>query len=386
MPMARYEAHLRRTEGRGLRAPAVRLDDKDGRKAQDGVSCSVCHQISKEKLGTRESFNGGFVVDPPDSDDNRPEYGPFEIEKGHTRIMRTSSEGFQPDQERPHPQVGTVRHVPHAVHEGAGPGRQGRSANCPSRCRTRSGCTASIKDKQSCQSCHMPVVKEQVPITRVLGEPREGCAAHVRRRELLHAADAEPLSRRPRGDGAAAGAGGGGGPDRAVPAVAGGAGLGGECRGGGRPAAGRGRRRESGGHKLPTAYPSRRAWLHVRGARCEPARSVFESGAVHADGSIEGNDNDADAPRSSRTTPRSASPTRCRSTNRSWWMRTARLTTGLLTAVRYVKDNRLLPHGFDKQTADKDIAVLGDAAGGRELHGRRGPGAVLGRRQRAGSV
>jgi hypothetical protein len=37
------------------------------------------------------------------------------------------------------------------------------------------------------------------------------------------------------------------------------------------------------------------------------------------------------------------------------------LTTGLLTAVRYVKDNRLLPHGFDKASASNDIAVVGDA-------------------------
>ena len=31
--------------------------------------------------------------------------------------------------------------------------------------------------------------------------------------------------------------------------------------------------------------------------------------------------------------------------------REGKVTTGLLTGVRFIKDNRLLPHGFDKQTA-----------------------------------
>jgi hypothetical protein len=36
-------------------------------------------------------------------------------------------------------------------------------------------------------------------------------------------------------------------------------------------------------------------------------------------------------------------------------------TTGLLKATHYLKDNRLLPRGFDKATAEKDIAVIGGA-------------------------
>ena len=39
-----------------------------------------------------------------------------------------------------------------------------------------------------------------------------------------------------------------------------------------------------------------------------------------------------------------------------------RVTTGLLKGTRFVKDNRLLPRGFDKSSAQPDIAVRGDAA------------------------
>jgi hypothetical protein len=38
------------------------------------------------------------------------------------------------------------------------------------------------------------------------------------------------------------------------------------------------------------------------------------------------------------------------------------VTTGLIAAVVYLKDNRLLPDGFDKSSAVKDIEVVGDAA------------------------
>jgi hypothetical protein len=38
------------------------------------------------------------------------------------------------------------------------------------------------------------------------------------------------------------------------------------------------------------------------------------------------------------------------------------VTTGLLHGVRYIKDNRLLPRGFEKASAEPDIAVHGTAA------------------------
>jgi len=45
-------------------------DDKDGKYgalARDGVSCAVCHRVSKDDLGKPETFTGKFKIDPPES-------------------------------------------------------------------------------------------------------------------------------------------------------------------------------------------------------------------------------------------------------------------------------------------------------------------------------
>ena len=114
------------------------------------------------------------------------------------------------------------------------------------------------------------------------------------------------------------------------------------------------------GHKLPTAYPSRRAWLHVT-VRDRNNRIVFESGALEPSGLIRGNDNDADPNRFEPHYREITSPEQVQIYEAIMADGSGALTTGLLRAVRYVKDNRLLPLGFDKRTADKDVAVLGDA-------------------------
>jgi hypothetical protein len=115
-----------------------------------------------------------------------------------------------------------------------------------------------------------------------------------------------------------------------------------------------------GGHKLPTAYPARRAWLHVV-VRDRNHKTVFESGALRPDGSIVGNDNDTDATRYEPHYDEIRTSDQVQIYESIMAGADGGLTTGLLTAVRYVKDNRLLPHGFDKRTANPDIAVLGEA-------------------------
>jgi len=115
------------------------------------------------------------------------------------------------------------------------------------------------------------------------------------------------------------------------------------------------------GHKLPTAFPSRRAWLHFV-VRDSDGRTVFESGALNADGSITGNDNDADKERYEPHYEEITSPDQVQIFEPILKDSEGHVTTGLLAPIGYLKDNRLLPTGFDKRTAAKDIEVVGSAA------------------------
>jgi len=122
------------------------------------------------------------------------------------------------------------------------------------------------------------------------------------------------------------------------------------------------------GHKLPTAYPSRRVWIHllVKDAR---GRTIFESGRLNDDGSIAGNDNDADPRAYEPHHQRITRPDEVQIYEPILAAPDGTITTGLLTAVRYAKDNRLLPAGFDKATAPPEIAVVGGAATDPEFRG-----------------
>jgi hypothetical protein len=115
------------------------------------------------------------------------------------------------------------------------------------------------------------------------------------------------------------------------------------------------------GHKLPTAYPSRRAWIHFV-VKDHSGKVVFESGALNADGSIQGNDNDADKTRYEPHYREITGADQVEIFEPILKDSEGNVTTGLIAAVGYLKDNRILPTGFDKSTAAKDIAVSGDAA------------------------
>jgi hypothetical protein len=361
MPMARYTAKVNGQKGEVFSHLPFANDKKMGKMAADGVSCSVCHQISPEKLGTRESFVGGFVVNPPNANGVRTEYGPFPVNPALQQIMRSSTLEYQPVQSK-HIQESEMCATCHTLYTSAlGPGGK-VIGELPEQVPYLEWKHSDYKSTQSCQSCHMPMVEEAVPIARVFGEPRFGLARHsfiasnffiprvlnqyrseleveALPQELSSAADATIAFLQARAAKLSVnGVRLDGGQLEAQVSV-----------------------ENLGGHKLPTAYPSRRAWLHVT-VLDKNGKAVFESGALKPDGSIDGNDNDADPQRFEPHYSVIDKPDQVQIYEDILGGADGKVTTGLITAVNYLKDNRLLPHGFDKQSAERDIAVVGDAA------------------------
>jgi hypothetical protein len=220
---------------------------------------------------------------------------------------------------------------------------------------------SDYRNKQSCQSCHMPEIKGPVQISRVLGEEREGARLHSFRGgnffmlEMLNRYRGElgvPALATELTDNAEATAKFLGTKTAIVEIenVSAQAGrLGADVV-----------VRNKNGHKLPTAFPSRRAWVHFV-VRDRNGETVFESGALKLDGSVAGNDNDADPSKYEPHYSEITSPDQVQIYESILGDEKGHVTTGLLAGVRYLKDNRLLPDGFDKHTAEPDIAVIGDA-------------------------
>jgi hypothetical protein len=368
MPIPRYMARLRGRRGEVLSHLPFSADDKEGRAASDGVSCSVCHQIARERLGTPESFNGGFVVQPADNTDERPEYGPFDIEAGHTGIMRSSSEGYRPTKSD-HIRQSELCATCHTLFTQAlGPGGNviGR---LPEQVPYQEWLHSDFRNVQSCQSCHMPAVPEPAPITRVFGEMREGVARHqfvaanfFMQRMLNRYRDALDVAALPHELTNAA--------DETVRFLSSQAAriaVDGVRVDGGRLQADVSVE-NAGGHKLPTAYPSRRVWIHLV-VRDSGGRVVFESGRLTPDGSVQGNDNDADRTKFEPHYSEIRDADQVQIYESILGDANGAVTTGLLAAVKYLKDNRLLPRGFDKRSAEPDIAVVGGALGDADFVG-----------------
>jgi hypothetical protein len=96
---------------------------------------------------------------------------------------------------------------------------------------------------------------------------------------------------------------------------------------------------------------------------------VFESGAITEAGLIRGNDNDVDPTRYEPHYEEISTGDQVQIYEAILGDRAGTPTTGLLSATQYLKDNRLLPRGFDKATALPEIGVFGSALGDSDFAG-----------------
>jgi hypothetical protein len=339
----------------------ISSEPADKAAAADGVSCSVCHQIEKARLGTPESFNGNVVVVGPNDKNERPEYGPFDVDAGHQRVMHSSTGGFVPVRGEQIRDAGLCGSCHTLKTTAFGPGGK-PVGSLPEQMPFLEWKHSDYVQAQTCQDCHMPEVNEAVPITALFGQPRQGLHRHefiggnffLQRLLNAHAVELG-VKALPQELSIAA--------DRTTEFLKTQA-----ARVSIRTIDQKARGLAIGvlvenltGHKLPTAYPSRRAWLHLI-VRDANGRAVFESGALNPDGSIIGNDNDADPLKFEPYYREITDPQQVEIFEPILKDSEGRVTTGLLSAVGYLKDSRILPSGFDKKTAEPDIAVVGDAA------------------------
>ena len=390
MPMAHTQASADGGEtailGDGFADPEHDLNAA----AMDGVSCTLCHQIRDVGLGEEESFSGYYAIDTTLQPPDRLAYGPFSdplqpqmrmhvgytpVEGRHTLdagLCATCHTLYTPYVDAAGNVAGTFpEQTPYLEWENSvyGPGSGGGIA---------------------CQACHMPIAKGEVAIsTRPMGRmisPRAPFAEHhfvggntfmlnVFRafgQELgltAGTADLDDTLARTRTQLES---------DAARLSI---------------PKAGVGDGRLTvtlevsnlAGHKFPTGFPSRRAWVHLT-VTGPDGGVVFESGRPQPDGSIVGSDADEDAGAHEPHYDLITDPDQVQIYESIMQNSDGAVTYTLLRGAAYVKDNRLLPSGFDVAGASADIAVRGAAAsdegfaGGEDqityqidLAGRAGP-------------
>jgi hypothetical protein len=327
--------------------------------AADGVSCTVCHQITGDRLGQKESFSGGFTIDTTTPIDQRRIFGPYGVDRGRTALMRSAT-GFA-QTTAAHIQQSEVCATCHTVYNRSLDKSGQPIGEFPEQVPYLEWLQSDFRSSDSCQSCHMPVIDEPTRISSVLGELRQEVSRHDFRGAnffmlgLLNRfrADLGVVARPAELDAGAM---------RTKAYLQASAATVDVTRA--ERVAGRLEAdilvRNLGGHKLPTAFPSRRVWLAVI-VRNESGRILFSSGEVEATGAIAGNDNDQDGSRVEPHYREIRSPDQVQIYEGLMATRAGAITTGVLSAVTYVKDNRLLPRGFNKRTAPADVAVHGAA-------------------------
>lgn len=328
--------------------------------AMDGVSCTLCHQIRSEGLGEEDSHSGGFEVSHDLPADEREAFGPYPVGPGAAGIMQSAS-GFVPIQSQ-HVQSAELCATCHTLYTPYVDADGQVQGEFPEQTPYDEWLASSYGGTVACQDCHMPQAEGKVRISIVGGPDGRspfyqhlavGGNTYVLRILESFGEDMEVTASSQQFAAQAAVV-----RDQLQQRTA---------------SIGLHNVQLSGstltaevavstlvGHKFPTSFPSRRAWIHlvVQDANGE---IVFESGTWQPDGSIVGNDNDMDPSAYEPHYNAINDPDQVQIYEAILANTDSQVTTTLLRAAAYLKDNRLLPAGLDKGALGPDIAVAGRA-------------------------
>lgn len=367
MPMARFIASTEDELGLVFEGGFSEADHPLHAFGMDGVSCTLCHQVEEEGLGFPGSYSGGFVIDVELPEDERLAYGPYAIDDASANQMQTTS-GYRPVQGL-HLSGSTLCASCHTLYTPTFDANGRQVGEFPEQMIYFEWYYSRYRQRGTCQYCHMPEAQGGVRsavTTTTLRSPFSqhafvgGNTAMLRILEAFGAqlgvtASSEQLEA---------------GIERTLDQLQ------------ERTATISFDRMHLGstrltmevvieshvGHKFPAGYPSRRAWLHFT-IQDGDGVVIFESGAVNPDGSIVGNANDED--------PQAFEPHYFAIDDQSQVQIYEAIlrdlengvTTELLRAAGYLKDNRLLAEGSQKSAPYPDIAVRGRARDDEDFQG-----------------
>ncbi|MEM7255751.1 MAG: hypothetical protein AAF404_00020 [Pseudomonadota bacterium] len=322
--------------------------------AMDGVSCTLCHQIEDDGiLGTEQSTSGNFSIATfaADEKENRPAYGPYTDPVGAYMIANSD---FSPKYASHISESETCA----VCHDLKTPKLDENGDIIPNTIENQfqeqqtftewlnSDYRVGGSSAASCQDCHMPEIETTVTLASSgtdirrqnfsqhtflgantvmldmfenfkteLGIEAEGFPAAIERnREFLKtSADLEIVGTRNEGDSMVATL----------------------------------KITNNTGHKLPSGYPSRRVFVHFLVTDATGA-VVFESGKINSDGSVDGVDGDRNYNLYEPHYNAISDESQVLVYEAIMANTAGEVTHSLVEGVRYHKDNRLTPKGFDK--------------------------------------
>lgn len=357
-PMGHVEAEFATADTSLLEDGLLHPDNPLFDAAAEGVSCTLCHQISDaSELGSEDGFSGGFDI-PFAFGIDRVLFGQYE---NPLTMPMVNQVAFTPAMS-PHisesEMCATCHNLATPVLDPEG---NVTTRTFPEQMVYTEWENSDFADAQSCQDCHLPAATGDVRIsTRPMGglRARPDFSRHTFvggntfMLDML-AANAQQLNITATGF------------DRLLNETR--AFLGGavslaleDVQRVGDSMQFSVRLSNYSGHKFPTGFPSRRAWLHVAIIDAQGA-SVFESGAVHSDGSIVGLDSDTNLALYEPHYELIESSDQVQSYETIMEDVDQNLTYTLLAAADFRKDNRLLPAGMDKTSVPSSVRPRGNA-------------------------